>query len=539
MLTQLLLEDTHFALGLIAALTFLAIFWLHYDSWKVRPNLKELLKWLGFLVLAVAYLFYATLIEQSAFGRSIFGSSSELVSVFLRFCGYSLLVVSHLLDPLQVVPETTGLRSEPIPTTPGQMAGLLTTGMGIGLGLRLPTLVMALGAALLYFRRATVGLERHLRLVAVGFGLITLFELLNFFQLWSGSENVLIARLAAPFGFIWLASQLFLLIALVILIRWVWAYLVTRLRNQLFMILTTATVVIFLLSTVSFTYLLLQNITGESLRNLTTATKVLEYAVNGKKAETAALADSLAQNPRFIAAVTGRSQADLRAATDGYLVAKKQSSLFVTDADGVVLLRGEDPSRAGDSLSNNPLISRALIGESATGLATYDGVLAPVIEIRSVSPIRDSANTVIGTVSVGLRLTSEFVDGVKKSTGLDSAIYVNNIRSATTFVSADGTTRLVGAKEENKAITTKALKQGTLYAGLTNIFNSPYLAVYSPLKDVDNVPIGMFFVGSPATTLLQTAGRSIELTFLMAVILVFLSSIPSYLIARQISKQLH
>jgi len=44
----------------------------------------------------------------------------------------------------------------------------------------------------------------------------------------------------------------------------------------------------------------------------------------------------------------------------------------------------------------------------------------------------------------------------------------------------------------------------------------PYLSAYLPLKDADNVPVGMLFVGREKLEILQAAGRSIELTLLLA-----------------------
>jgi len=59
-----------------------------------------------------------------------------------------------------------------------------------------------------------------------------------------------------------------------------------------------------------------------------------------------------------------------------------------------------------------------------------------------------------------------------------------------------------------------------------------------PLKDVDNNPVGMLFVGKPQVGVLQAAGRSIEMTFLVAVILLVLSIIPAYFISKYLTNQI-
>jgi hypothetical protein len=48
----------------------------------------------------------------------------------------------------------------------------------------------------------------------------------------------------------------------------------------------------------------------------------------------------------------------------------------------------------------------------------------------------------------------------------------------------------------------------------------------------------MLFVGKPQTTLLETAQKSIQLTFLGSFILMALSLIPAYFLSRYMQKQI-
>ncbi len=548
MLAQLLLENVRFALGLLAALTFLAIFWLHFDAWMEQRQLKEMLKWLGFFLLALGFLVYATVIEQTTFGQSLFGAQAELISRVMRLVAYLVLIAGHWLDPLPVVPHGQGLNIEATGTPAvirkidamSDKGVLLLSVASLSLGVLLnavPVIAAAL-VAYFYWRRATRGLERHLRPVAISFTLIAAFELFALSTLGRESINIQIAGATAAFGPLWFIQHIILVVALVLLVRWVWVYLTTRIRNQLFMIFTTATVVIFLLSTASFTFILFRNVNQESLMNLATASKVLDYALTSKKAETLALTETLAENPAVQAAVAAGNKADLVTLTAKFLETKKQSSLVITDAEGAVLLRAEDRDRQGESLSSDPLVERALIGKTATSVATKDGVLSPIVSIQSIAPIRNSGSLIVGSVTVGLAITNDFVDGIKRSTGLDAAIYSGQTRSATTFIAANGTSRLVGVKENSPALSTNVLKKGQTFMGNYQFLNTPYLAVFAPLKDVDNVPVGMIFVGRPQVAILQTAGRSVELTFLVAAILLLLAIVPIYQISAMISRQL-
>ena len=95
----------------------------------------------------------------------------------------------------------------------------------------------------------------------------------------------------------------------------------------------------------------------------------------------------------------------------------------------------------------------------------------------------------------------------------------------------------MGIKEENAQVKSQVLEKGESLNLALKILGVPYLGVYLPLKDITEKPVGVIFVGEPQTEVLQTAGASIELTFISTVALLLLSVIPSYLIAKYIAKQ--
>jgi len=536
-------QNLHFAIALFAALVFFAVFWLHLDAWSSSKEKKELVNCSGFLLVALSFLVQSTVTEQSVLGASLIGNVNSTLTLVLRILGFGLIIAGQVIDPLQKKPELKGLDesefADDAPSATATTKGASAVGFSSAANiahLGLPLAAFAIAG--LYWRRATTGLERHLRPVAVAFGFIGAFELLSLADLWRDSSNPQIARLVAAFGAIWIIQQVLLLVGVIILGRWVWRYLTLRFFSQLFMIFTTLTLAIFLLTTVSFTFLLTGDVQRESLNNLQTAAQVLGYAIDGKKAETLANASSVAENPAVVTAVQGKDTKTLTSLTSSFLHDKKQSSLIITSSSGQVLLRAEDPERYGDSFSSDTLVRRALIGQSSSSIRTRNGVLAPQVDISSATPMRDASGQIVGTVVVSLTTDNAFVDGIKHSTGLDSAVYAANVRSATTFVAPDGTSRLIGVKDTNAQAQTVVLKQGNTFKGSVNVLNRPFLAVYQPLKDVDNTTVGMLFIGQPKSSILKTAGHSIELTFMVTAVLLLFTIAPAYLVAKYIHNQL-
>lgn len=530
MWNQFLLENIHFAINLFAALVFFAVFWLYFDSWVERKEGREIPKLAGLALISLSYLVHAASLETTILEISLLGSATHLQLLALtRLSGYSLLIAGVAAEQLQKHPTVEGLSLAralfPISFFP------LTLVNGI-----YPAMAGAVG--ILYLRRATLGFERHLKPIAYAFFTLSLSELLALSGLFENLVNVDLFRLVAPFGPLWIIGHAALLVGVLILGRWSWQYLLRRLQPQLFMIFTGSVLTIFLLTSLTFTWLLVRNLQDESLRRLDTDVKVLSFAIESKKAEVLSDAQVIAQQGRVGDAVKAVDRLILADISQNFFLTKDQSFLAIVDANGMVLARGEDRERIGDSLSGDPLVRRALTGETVATTTIKDGVLAPDVSIRAVAPIKDSEAQVIGSVLAGYSVDNAFVDGIKEATGLEAAVYGENTLSATTLQSADGKSRWVGTKEVDEKVLAAVLARGESFTGEVEIGNTPYFAAYLPLTDVDNAPIGMLFVGEPQANVLITAGLAIEFTFVITALLLILSIAPAYLVSRHIVNQL-
>jgi hypothetical protein len=582
---QFFSQNVHFAVNLFAALVLMAIAWLYLDAWMGRHTKKELFKWVGFTLAALSFLAQATVIEQSVLGDSLLGNFSNGLVMGLRLVGYALIIMGHIIDPLQKIPKNTGLNLEEVaskkeePKTAVEATPALTIGettvvksdlsdmeaalksgtttvgeqsepadgdqrksyavMGIfGLSAKWLLPIAGFTIAGLYWRRATTGLERHLKRVAVGFLFIALSDAIGLASLLRGTDDPTLYSWVAAFGWVWLAGQISLFIGALIVGTWIWFYLTKRFFSQLFMVFITSTVIVFFVVTVSFTALLLRNIRADALTNLSTAANVLNYALDAKQAETRSGAQQIAANSDVVSAIQTKDHARLVSLTENYLVDKKQTGLVITNQSGQVLLRAQDAEQWGDSLSSDSLIRRSLLGDGRSSVAAYKSANSPVVLVRSAVPVRDAAGTIVGSVVAELELGSAFVDGIKNATGLQSSIYADNVLAATTVVSSDGKTRSTGVKLSNKAVTDMVLTKGQTFNGTLNLQNRELLGSFLPLKDVDNANIGMLMISQPQSNILRTAGRSIELTFLLTAALLIISIVPIYYVTKAIERQL-
>ncbi len=537
---EFILTDAHFAINLLAALACFATFWLYLDAWTGAHNFKDLLKWCGFGLLAVGFLVAATQVEQMFLGKTVFAQMGT-IGLVLRGLAYALLAVGLALDPLQPVPDGAKELADELPEAAGKPPKKQATAItAVFLGISRMLLPLLSGVVtFLYWRRATTGLERHLRPVAWAFVWFTAFELVDVAAVGRGTTDPRLYDLVAPFGPLWILAHGLLAVAAAILGMWVWQYLTKRLQTQLFMVLTTACIMIFLVTTVSFTFLLMSRVQEQTFSSLDTTANVLNTSIAGLQAETIAAAEVVSQNSDVVNAVVAHDHKKLAQLMSSVLTTKKLSSLVITTESSQVLLRAEDPATWGDSISSDTQVARAAVGKSTHGLIAVDGALSPRLIMKATSPIRNAAGVIVGTATTGFTIDNAYVDGLKQSTGLSAAIYSGDVRVATTLLASDGNSRSVGVKEANKAVTDKVLGKNKTWSGLTTTNGQSYLAVYAPLRDADNVAVGMLFIGQPQVLLLQAAGRSIELTFLIAVGLLVLSIVPVHLISKSLASQLH
>jgi hypothetical protein len=539
MLTAFYLQNLHFALNIFVAMVMSWCFWLYLDVWVLRKSLKESLKLLGFFILTISFLIHAFSLETTFLKDSIIPINIyESALLLTRILGYLFVGLGVFMEPAPPNPLKNKRRVENKKTLSAGIA-LMIGGIGLPLSLlghmALPILASIVG--LLYLYRATIGLEFHLRKISYAFFGFAFFELVSLRGLFYATKNIAVYNLTNSFGTIWWLEHTIIFVSTLILAKWVFGYLLKRLQSQLYIFFSISILLIFIVSTLSFTGLLLGNIQSEVLNQISSNAKVLDYTLEAKKGTLMSDIAVISKDASVAQALTKEQNSGLTKIVTDYLINKKLTFLVITDSEGKVVARGEDNERIGDSLSANSLVKSALSGKDASSIITQEGALAPSVLVSAASSIKDKEE-VIGTVYAGESVDNTYLDVINKATGLTSSIYGGNKISATTLVAEDGLTRRIGISETNKNITSKVLEKGANYVGTGDFLNTPYFVSFIPLKDIDNTVVGMLLIGKPQVSVLATAGRSIQASFIVAGILWLLAIFPSFLIAGYIAKQM-
>ena len=100
----------------------------------------------------------------------------------------------------------------------------------------------------------------------------------------------------------------------------------------------------------------------------------------------------------------------------------------------------------------------------------------------------------VGTT--GLNGRNDLVDAVSQVTGAAATIFQGDTRIATNVKNQDGS-RGIGTKLAPGPAYDTVLRDGQTYRGSVTILGAPYLAIYEPIRDVNNQTVGILFAGVP------------------------------------------
>jgi two-component system, NtrC family, sensor kinase len=209
--------------------------------------------------------------------------------------------------------------------------------------------------------------------------------------------------------------------------------------------------------------------------------------------------------------------------------------LGLTDSKGKVILRTLEPYHTGDYLSNDPMVGKALRGETVSGFAVYgplrlkeEGgnleeraftVFEPTAKAKprakshesggmvlvGAAPVQDENGNIKGTLYAGVLLNRNhaLVDKIRsvvfedqKYEGKDLGtvtIFQWDTRIATNVTLANGN-RAIGTRVSEE-VYNKVLENKTHWYDRAFVVNDWYLSAYDPIYDTEEKVIGILYVG--------------------------------------------
>ncbi len=171
---------------------------------------------------------------------------------------------------------------------------------------------------------------------------------------------------------------------------------------------------------------------------------------------------------------------------------------------------------------------------------TYDGMQATTVAVSNLLEASAEGNYQIknGELYKGdkVKLSDkiEIIDDIKKRSGYDVTVFYGDTRYLTTITNEKGE-RQIGTKASDEVIE-KVLKQGNDYQNRNiDILGKRYIGYYMPLYQEGTSQIaGMVFIGEDYSDVRNGVSSSFKTLFIGIIIVLLLSIVIAYLIARHI-----
>lgn len=498
MSTFFLLNNFHFTLEVLGALTFLTVAWLAFDAFALRRDTVTAIRGIGFSLLALWQIIHAF-----NFSHDLYNYLGYLV----YFLGIVFIISSLAREYFAVRPASPAVLI--LPNLSG-IARLLSAVTSFGLG------IITYLAYLQYKKE----FKKDLRLFLAGFLFLTAGSLLSIFY-----------RIDL-FNSVWILGHILEAIGFFALGWWVWNFLRLRLREQILFVFISATLFMAIIVSLTFSTILVGQITSSTKDNLLTNTKVLDLAISRLKEEALAKAELATFDEDLKEALQDNNFPTLETIASQILTEKQLGFLSILDPNGEVLLRAHALTKRNDNAAGEKAVKAALSGKA---LAAIEPSPAEGFSIRAAAPVF-SGKKLIGVVVAGFQLDNAFADSIKKITGLEMSIFQGRTRVATTTLNPDGRTRSIGIEETDEREQDSVFTKRAGIILFTQILSRPFLASYLPLVDEDKV-VGMISAAKAQRELTETTNHTNRLTLVTVIIVMVILSTPIYIITRRLSQE--
>ncbi|MDR2725269.1 MAG: diguanylate cyclase, partial [Candidatus Adiutrix sp.] len=231
----------------------------------------------------------------------------------------------------------------------------------------------------------------------------------------------------------------------------------------------------------------------------------LKSHLEGRQANSAAAAVSMAFNPEVVKAVQERDTIELLRIFTPRQNLYRINFFTLMDGAGTVLARTHEPDNFGDSLLDLPSVREALEGRVASYFETGTTVK---VSVHTVAPVYDGEAGLIGLVLAGVRFDSDSaVEELKKFFNSEVTVFLGDTRVATT-ITRDGHSA-VGTKMD-PFIAKTVIENRREFSGDLVIFGEKYKTFYTPLINARGEAFATFFLGIPEADLIKESNKSIR-----------------------------
>jgi serine/threonine-protein kinase len=238
-------------------------------------------------------------------------------------------------------------------------------------------------------------------------------------------------------------------------------------------------------------------------RGLEQAADLVAQLLAGRSRSLAGGARVFVQGPYFRTLVAERRRDDILDQTFEAAVQLDASWVFITDANGVLVAKSDEPSASGDAMAGIPLVSGALRGQITTG---FGGSGDSLLFLATAVPITAPGGSAFGVLVATTRLDSALAADIAVATGSNVVFYLRdadgraNITAATVPLDAAARGALHQALDTGAIAATRNATGLRLEPQAVTIGDSTWYSYASALNTAGGVEVGGYLVLRPAAS---------------------------------------
>lgn len=542
-------EFLHFLAASLAILVSVSSAALFIITFRYERKLQTGWRALGFLFLALAYLFF--IFERKYPGLEIFALFIETIALFSIFKGVLAepkLIHLRKVSPPSKTKKTSKKKKEEkniltkilifILVIIILFAILYVPGVNV-LSEYLPAL---LGVLSVIFIILTIIIQvkryrterdnkkkiRQNLYPLIGYIFLLIRGITLIFYRLPELDLVFFRNLSLEYSWAWIIGLIATFIAFIYLWIWAWNFVKVRVFLRTYVVFISIVIVVATIGSLIFTLFIFKVVENNNLDLMLKGAETQTVIMSDRANTASFVAKLVSEDNNVVQYMQSNSTNLLQINLEDYLESANVDILRVYNVYGEVLASPSDPRDIGRVFPEDSLLAFVLSDKKV--VRSFDlqpGVLTDFIITRAMHPIM-SGEKVVGAVEVGYKFDNAFVDFSKERTNLDVTIYSGKKISATTIKTLDGVSRFVGSEEVSPDILVNVLVNGENYKTVVDRFGDIYYSAYKPLRNVNGEIIGMVSVGIPTFYLIDNTRQQLLTTFILVSILSLLVSLIGY-----------
>jgi serine/threonine-protein kinase len=266
-------------------------------------------------------------------------------------------------------------------------------------------------------------------------------------------------------------------------------------------------------------------------RGLEQAADLVAQLLAGRSRSLAGGARVFVQGPYFRTLVAERRRDDILDQTFEAAVQLDASWVFITDANGVLVAKSDEPSASGDVMAGIPLVSGALRGQITTG---FGGSGDSLLFLATAVPITAPGGTAFGVLVATTRLDSTVAADIAVATGSNVVFYLRGADGRAHITAATLPLDSAARVTLHQALDTGAIAATRNATGLRTtpqavaLGDSAWFSYASALNTAGGVEVGGYLVLRPATSALGDARWFRDAALVGGVLIVLLAAFAAF-----------